>query len=243
MKLLIPNQSIVFQSRTGLHQVDVTHPNFDDIVELVFNDYYDEAAELVSVRDSVVDAITGTGLELDWDDRLMLDNEEIEGTLAVRMLDMMDEGFSVDPLVKFVRNLRQNISQTSVNELYEFLESSRLPITDDGYFLAYKKVTEDFKDKHTRSMDKSVGSTVSMPRRKVNDNRDQTCSTGLHFAAYNYANSFGSGKLVVLKINPKDVVSIPSDYNNEKGRCCEYIVHSHVESEDTLTGKGFVSSY
>jgi hypothetical protein len=27
---------------------------------------------------------------------------------------------------------------------------------------------------------------------------------------------------VILKINPRDVVSIPSDYNNSKGRACRY---------------------
>jgi hypothetical protein len=29
---------------------------------------------------------------------------------------------------------------------------------------------------------------------------------------------------MILKINPKDVVSIPADYNNTKGRCCRYEV-------------------
>ena len=29
---------------------------------------------------------------------------------------------------------------------------------------------------------------------------------------------------MLLKINPADVVSIPIDYNNSKGRCCRYEV-------------------
>jgi hypothetical protein len=29
---------------------------------------------------------------------------------------------------------------------------------------------------------------------------------------------------MILKINPRDVVSIPSDYNNSKGRTCRYEV-------------------
>jgi hypothetical protein len=37
--------------------------------------------------------------------------------------------------------------------------------------------------------------------------------------------------MVVVKINPKDVVSVPSDYNCQKLRCCAYTVVSEVEAE------------
>ena len=31
---------------------------------------------------------------------------------------------------------------------------------------------------------------------------------------------------MIVKINPADVVAIPTDYNNTKGRCCKYVVHA-----------------
>ena len=34
--------------------------------------------------------------------------------------------------------------------------------------------------------------------------------------------------MVILKINPRDVVSIPTDYNNTKGRTCRYEVVGEV---------------
>ena len=33
---------------------------------------------------------------------------------------------------------------------------------------------------------------------------------------------------MILKINPRDVVSIPTDYNDSKGRCCRYEVIGEV---------------
>ena len=38
--------------------------------------------------------------------------------------------------------------------------------------------------------------------------------------------SFGGSdsRTMILKINPADVVSIPTDYNNSKGRTCRYEV-------------------
>jgi len=139
---------------------------------------------------------------------------------------MKAEGFDIDPLVKFLENLLQNPSNRAIKELYGFLEYGRLPITSDGCFLAYKKVNPAFRDIHSNTIDNSIGTTVTMNRQDVDDNCNNTCSTGLHFCSLNYLGSFGSSgdPVVILKIDPKDVVSIPVDYNNTKGRCCKYEV-------------------
>jgi hypothetical protein len=43
----------------------------------------------------------------------------------------------------------------------------------------------------------------------------------------------GSGnRVVIVEIDPRDVVSIPSDYNNAKGRCWKYKVVGEVPPED-----------
>jgi hypothetical protein len=80
-------------------------------------------------------------------------------------------------------------------------------------------------------MDNSPGKIVEMERNAVDDNMHNTCSTGLHFCSKEYLPHFGnrdSGKkadrVVILKINPRDVVSIPADYNATKGRACRYEV-------------------
>ena len=101
-------------------------------------------------------------------------------------------------------------------------EPSNLPITDDGHLLAYKSVTENFKDRHTGTIDNSPGRVVEMPREEVDSERDRTCSSGLHFCALHYlSTAYGyGGQVVILKINPRDVVSIPSDYNNSKQSVC-----------------------
>jgi hypothetical protein len=44
---------------------------------------------------------------------------------------------------------------------------------------------------------------------------------------------------MILKINPADVVSIPSDYNNTKGRTCRYeVVGEHIV-EDRYNTEAF----
>jgi hypothetical protein len=140
------------------------------------------------------------------------------------MIQMLQEGFPIEPMVHFMENLYQNPSKRAVTELYGFLEKGNLPITPDGHFLAYKKVRDDYTDVHSGKFDNSVGQVVEMERHDVDDNKDNTCSTGLHFCSMSYLSCFGGERTVIVKINPADVVSIPSDYNDAKGRACRYEV-------------------
>jgi hypothetical protein len=158
---------------------------------------------------------------------------ELHSTLAVKMIDMLKEGFPIEPMVNFMENLYQNPSKRAVDELYGFLEKGNLPITPDGHFLAYKKVRDNYFDCHSGTMDNSVGQVVEMERFDVDDNKDNTCSTGLHFCSKEYLASFGGARTMIVKINPRDVVSIPSDYNASKGRACRYEVIGELNvSED-----------
>lgn len=150
---------------------------------------------------------------------------EINNSLIKRIMNAIVEGFDCKPFLKFLDNLMENPSSRSVNELYTFLEFNTLPITEDGHFLAYKKVASNFKDLYSGTIDNSVGKVVEMQRNQVNDDCNSTCSSGLHFASLSYMqHAGGDTPIVILKINPRDVVSIPSDYDNQKGRCCKYEV-------------------
>lgn len=164
--------------------------------------------------------------------------------LSTRLMKMHAEGFPVDPMINFIDRLDKNPSYRAVKELYGFLEKNQLPITEDGKFLAYKRVdvleedsTEDptlkkgdYVDHYTRKIRNNPGDTPSMDRNKVDDDPSRTCSEGLHFASMEYLNDSGyaaGGVLLVVEVDPADVVSIPEDYNRQKGRCCRY----HVVSE------------
>jgi hypothetical protein len=152
---------------------------------------------------------------------------------------MLQDGFPVEPLVKFMENLMSNPSFRAVNELYGFLEKNSLPITPDGCFLAYKKVRNDYMDIHSGTFNNSVGLICEMERNKVDDNQNNTCSSGLHFCSQEYLGSFGGSdsRIMILKISPADVVSIPTDYNNSKGRTCKYTVIGElgVNPEEAFT--------
>ena len=206
------------------HTVSKTHVTYQKVVDAIKASDWDAVKAVIDPVKVVLNYGRGNisiqGNQLFWK------GEPFAGVLATRMISMLEEGFTIEPLVLFMENLLKNPSKRSVDELYGFLEKNNLPITPDGYFLAYKKVRNDFLDIHSATMDNSPGTVVEMERFKVDDNKDQTCSTGLHFCGMSYLSHFGGGsdRTVIVKINPADVVSIPSDYNGAKGRACRYEV-------------------
>lgn len=212
---------------------------FEPITDALKRGDNDTVVKLMDIKADIVTVSEGKVTLRDGD--LFYGDEPIHGTVVARVLGMYRDGKDgVAPLLRFVDKLMQNPSKRAVDELYGFLEACNLPITDDGCFLAYKMVNADFTDIYTGKMDNSPGQTPSMPRNKVDDNKERTCSDGLHFASRHYVESGGYGsrasgnRLLVLKIDPANVVSIPIDYNNSKGRACEYTVVEEIPWETEI---------
>lgn len=156
-------------------------------------------------------------------------NEPLKPVLAEKLIELATDGYCYKAFKKFIENVNKNPDPQSVEQLYAFLEANHFPITSDGCFLAYKSVrrksTTLLVDHHTGNFNNSVGKTVTMPRSQCDNRRDVTCSRGLHVAAFNYAHGFErNSTLIEVKVNPKDVVAVPNDYNDQKMRVCEYYV-------------------
>lgn len=156
----------------------------------------------------------------------------INGNLTERAIKALNNGASADtilPLMRFMDNIGKNPKADIRQELYEFMAAGKMPITEDGCLLAYKRIGKDYKDLHSRTMDNSPGKVVSMPADQVDANRNNECSRGLHFCAGSYLGAAYGGdsdsrRTVIVKVNPRHVFAIPRDYSFAKGRCSEYYV-------------------
>ena len=205
-------------------QFDPSHPEYIALVECVKTGDVDEFTALLN---------TGTVIE-NWSEGafrfengvLYYVEEVVHNVITSRIIEMIKQGFDYKPMLRFLERLYQNPSYRAINELYTFLTHKFLPITPDGYFIAYKAVTDDFRDKYTRQIDNSIGQKPRMPRFRVDDNCDMGCSKGLHVGAIDYVQSYGCAgdKVVVCKVDPADVVSVPLDSQHQKVRCCQYEV-------------------
>lgn len=232
---IVQGNNIVVVIGNKSYTVSKTHLTYQKVLDAIKAQDWDLVKSVVDPKKVVLSY--GKGNVSVQGETLYWKGERLNGGLAVRMIQMLQDGFPIEPMVAFMENLFNNPSKRAVTELYGFLEKNNLPITPDGHFLAYKKVRKDFLDVHSGTMDNSVGNVLEMERNAVDDDKDNTCSTGLHFCGMSYLSCFGRGRTVIVKINPADVVSIPSDYNEAKGRTCRYEVigELNVDAEDAFT--------
>jgi hypothetical protein len=163
--------------------------------------------------------------------------EITQNGLLVRLQHLMNNNLPYDFFLNFLHNLFLNPDEDCIKQLYRFLDSNDLPITPDGYFLGYKYVRADYKDVHSGSFDNSVGSKPTMKRFEVTKDPHEACSSGLHICSYNYLSvsvNWDNSRVMLAKVNPKDVVSIPFDYKNSKLRCCTYEIIGEFPSSKKL---------
>ena len=227
---IINENSLTLFHNDRVNTVTASHENYSRIKDAIREGDFDKAQNLID-RVSLIKGWCGTNRSffVDDDGQVTFREERLSPSLSKRIIAMAEEEFDTKPLERFLANLFLNPSNRAIEELYRFLECNNLPITPDGHFMAYKRIKHDWTDCHTGTIDNSVGRVVTMPRNRVNDDCTQTCSHGLHFCSLAYLTEFGGDRLIAVKINPRDVVSIPVDYNNSKGRCCQYEVMQELD--------------
>lgn len=196
----------------------------------------------------------------DVDESFSDDLTEFEGIkmhpfFVSKMKKLYDEGYPTVSIKEFFNNYSENPSFELINReniakndfgLFDFLSVKELPITEDGCFLAYKGVNDDFYsingNTNTRILSgavnkegkvlNSIGSVIECHRGDVDPSREACSSHGLHVGSLEYARGWAGcgGKVLVVKVNPKDVVSVP-ERESCKCRVCKYEVVQEVESE------------
>ncbi len=227
---MVSKQSITVNFDGQTHTVLVSDTGTFEAVKLALKEGREDDVKVLVNRPAQIEKSSGGAFKV-VDGQVMVDGAAVPGELGRQIMDFSNEGLPFQPLVNFFRNLQKNPSMRAVTQLFSFLERNRHPITEDGMFIAYKKVRNDFLDIHSGKFDNSPGKVLSMPRNQVNEDPNQTCSFGLHVANWDYAaNKYGSPSdtMLEVEVNPADVVAIPIDYNESKMRCAGYKVRGVV---------------
>lgn len=211
------------------------HPSYEKVIEAINDNNEAEVYRLMNLPNAIVQMTQGEVTVAD--NVLYLRGRRMDTYLTRRILRFFEEGKGTlaQPLMAFLERVDQNPSRRAVQGLYEWCEKGGLPITSDGFILAWKIVRDDYLDVRTGEFDNSIGNVVEMPRNEVDEDPDRTCSHGLHFCSTEYLPSYGGysndRRVMVVKIDPADVVAFPRDYNTSKGRTWRYEVIGEVPAE------------
>jgi hypothetical protein len=238
-------KSLVVTGEAGTRLVPSNHRHFDEIVEGLFegeDSFYEWFEEyifgLIDFTESAKNTLEKLSERVTLKNgNLYFDGDLVDNSLTrhiIRMIDGKDNNWQ--NFVKFMENIATNPSKTSRLHLFRWLDERDFTIDDNGHIVGYKGVTNTPTNLSVNSgrafvngveinghIPNEPGSVIEMPRSAVNPDRDTGCSTGLHVGTYDYASRFGA-KLLTVAVNPRDVVSVPGDCNEQKMRCCRYRV-------------------
>jgi uncharacterized protein YodC (DUF2158 family) len=222
------------------------HPNYKEIINRLKTSSYkgleavcDIALPEREAKKTFADLVNSTsgplvGKAQIRGEQVFVNDVPVHNVVTSRIVDFVKKGLPVEPVLRFLELVLQNPDSKSQEELYDFLSNRALPLTEDGCFLGYKRVREDYKDIYSGTIDNIIGTFVSVPREEVDPDRRNQCSYGLHVGALDYVRQYGSrGHVLVVKVNPQDCVSVPQDYNHMKLRTCRYEILFELPSDSS----------
>lgn len=236
--------NLAFVTDSGaLHVIDSDNPMYSEIVDAVLDndewmavDLMDSAKAANDRFQQVTDrvAVSGAGV-------VTFDGDVVDNSLADAIVRSMREGNAdFANLALFMENIYQNPRKHSRENLFDWLRTHDFTITHGGLLVGYKGVSDNLKS-ITRgpgivngqpvngALDNSVGNVLEMARSQVQHDPEVGCSVGLHVGTWDYASSFGP-KVVKVLVNPRDVVSVPTDCGWQKMRVCRYKVAAVIDN-------------
>jgi len=234
--------TVIIESQS--HTFDATHPNFIGLVECVKTNDVEEFQELISIGVTIQDWSEG---KFEFRDGfLYYEDEQVADQPTTRIIELIKNGWDHKPMLAYLDRLYNNVSNRAVMESYNWCSHKGLPLTPDGYLVGYKGVSVyhgenttdkmgrplqdgDLVDKYTgKSFRNNPADDCGMNRRKVSDDCTQGCGQGLHVGTYDYACSWAGsgGKVILVRFDPADIVSVPSDCEHQKMRVSNYTVLS-----------------
>lgn len=225
MNYIITDETITAVINGKSYTIRRDHANAKMVINAIAEGRAEGDVEKLMDITKALDAYLGNSVEVK-DGSVYHRGEVVDERIARRILNFMEEDLPVEPMTRFLENLYNNPSHNSRAQLYQFLEHKNMPLTEDGCFLAYKSVDQNYMDHHTGKFSNRVGQILTIARRSVDDNPENGCSYGFHAGSLEYASNFGGGerRVVIVKISPEDVVSVPNDCEFQKLRTAKYEV-------------------
>ncbi len=224
-----------------------SHPNWDAIVAKVHAndesvaalfDISNEASKRFERLSERVAVANG---------RIYFDGEEVDNALTQQVARFIEADEDFVPLVSFFEKVMTNPQVHSRDQLFSWLKNRDFTITADGNLIGYKGVKVENDEYFSISRGKAVsngieysgaipnplGAVVEMPRSEVQHDPSVGCHTGLHAGTWDYAHNFAQGAVLKVEINPRDVVSVPTDCDAQKLRVCRYTVLEVIDAPET----------
>lgn len=264
MYALMDHQSIIVSEGSASVLIAASDPTYGPVRRYLVDEHGEDFATVrdlvdrfrTGVKQATVEAVAvvdGDTAQTEAEPYRITHGDPVEEVVLAAAIRLTNSDADLAPLGAFLRRLERNPSQASRSQLFGWLKAGGFTLTTEGLIVGYKSVRADGRSAHagnepvtvqaqdgtvdtiTGHVPYPVGATVWMARDLVNDDRNSACSVGLHVGTYSYAEHFSEQMLVVL-VDPADVVSVPTDSNAQKMRVCRlYVAARHDGDQITET--------
>ncbi|BCI84415.1 hypothetical protein MTY66_60400 (plasmid) [Mycolicibacterium sp. TY66] len=252
MHALIDQQSIIVVEGPARVLIAASDPTYEAVRRYVVDEHgsdFEVVRDLMDtyrtgVKAATAEAVTvvdGDVKDGEAEPYRIVHGDPVEEVVLAAAIRLTNKSADLAPLGAFLRRLERNPSPASRSQLFGWLKAGGFTVTTDGLIVGYKSVRSDGRSAHagrepvtvvhqdgavetvTGHVPYPVGATVWMARDLVDDDRDSPCSVGLHVGTFGYARGFSERMLVVL-VDPADVVAVPRDSSGQKMRVCRLVV-------------------
>ncbi|OHU46138.1 hypothetical protein BKG82_28590 [Mycobacteroides chelonae] len=252
MHALIDQQSIIVVEGPARVLIAASDPTYEAVRRYVVDEHgsdFEVVRDLMDTYRTGVKAATAEAVTVvDGDTKdgeaepyRIVHGDPVEEVVLDAAIRLTNKAADLAPLGAFLRRLERNPSPASRSQLFGWLKAGGFTVTTDGLIVGYKSVRSDGRSAHagrepvtvvhqdgavetvSGHVPYPVGATVWMARDLVDDDRDSPCSVGLHVGTFGYARGFSERMLVVL-VDPADVVAVPRDSSGQKMRVCRLVV-------------------
>ncbi|QJD50932.1 RIIB lysis inhibitor [Streptomyces phage Bmoc] len=221
------------------------HPNWAEIKAGVEADdvnvmsLFDPGMVAQSRFERLSDRVTVKSGKVFWD------NQPVHNALTEQVIRFLKDGQEdFTPLVNFFEKVQTNENEHSREQLFDWLNAHDFTILPNGNFIGYKGVRKNgdsFESishgtaisngiEYNGAIPNPLGAIVEMPRDQVQHDPSVGCHTGLHVGTWSYASGFARGAVLKVEVNPRDVVSVPTDCGHQKLRTCRYTVLEVIDA-------------
>ena len=101
------NVTVVIDNKP--HTISKTHITYQKIVDAIKSDDWETVKDVIEPKKVVINY--GRGHVSVQGEQLFWKNQPFANALATRMVQMLQDGFSIEPMVSFMENLMQNPSR------------------------------------------------------------------------------------------------------------------------------------
>lgn len=232
---IISNDGVTVVIGTKSYDVDASNANYQALKDALRSQDWHKVSDTIDLATAI--RTWANGAVQVTESEVFYNGKPLSNGLTNHILNMIRDGFDVTPLTNFLRKLMENPSFNSREQLYRFVDSNKITIHPDGDLILYKNVKRNadgnLVDVRTSVFSNNVGDKPSVDRPTVDDNPNNTCSFGLHVCSLRYLPSYLGDATVLVKVNPKNVVSVPTDYQDSKMRVSTYEVIGLHEKGNT----------